>query len=60
MSEKEDLQNTVNNLNGLIASLNKKYQEREQKLLQEIETLKEYAAQHTEERFHSLEEENRR
>ncbi len=59
IAEKEDLQNTIQNLNSLLAGINRKYEERELKLLGEIETLKEYAAKFSEDKFHAVEEENR-
>lgn len=60
IAEKEDLQNTIQNLNSLLAGINKKYEDRELKLLNEIEILKEYAAKYSEDRYLALEEENKR
>ncbi len=60
ISEKEELQKTINNLNQIVASKDTFTQDREKKLLQEIESLKSYAATYSRESFETVLEENRR
>ena len=58
--EKGELIGKVSQLNTMLVMLAKKQQENETHLLDEIQYLKEYAAKNSEEKFFSLEQENKR
>jgi chromosome segregation ATPase len=60
MTEKEELVNTINNLNSIVGTMTARFQEREESLRQEIDKLREYSAKYSYEKFDGLEIENKR